>query len=194
MNSPDCGNHSTGQPRWAQLTASTRNCVPSLVGLPLVAALVADVDAGMRHHAVPRLADRIVEGHQARLALRKIGDAPQGQPSDRGLAGPEKVADEGKAHHGRGDGAEPVSQPAQERSPPQSGLSAGPEGGELETGSIVFPSRKTEVVIGRRPARPASRTPAAPPGRRSAPTSAGGNRPADRPRRRKPASRDRAGR
>ena len=40
-----------------------------LVGLPLVAALVAHEDAGMGHQAVPRLADRVVEGHQASLVL-----------------------------------------------------------------------------------------------------------------------------
>ena len=62
---------------------------------------------------------------------------PQGHPVDRRLPRPEEVADEGDAHRGRGDGAEPVSQPAEERAPLQSGVERGSEGGGLETGSIV---------------------------------------------------------
>ena len=106
-----------------------------LVRLVLVPTLVADVDPGMSHHAVPRLADRVVEGHQARLVRREVRDRPQGHPIDRGLPRPEEVADEGDAHQRRGDGAQPVSQPAEERAPPGRG-SAG--GAGLETVSIAL--------------------------------------------------------
>ena len=165
-----------------------------LVGLLLVAALVADEDAGMGHHAVPRLADGVVEGHQARLAGREIRDAPHGQPSDRGLAGPEEVADEGEAHRGRGDGAEPVSQPAQERAPPRAGLGAGPRAASWKPGPSLLPlvRPKSSLAAGR---------PALPPGRQQrhqvVDLRRGQRAEIVRPtgrRRRKPASRDRAGR
>src|SRR5262249_4893300 len=93
-----------------------------LVGLALVAPLVADEDAGVSHHAVPRLADWVVESHYARSVLRVVRDGSQRHPQTRRLARPEQVADEGDAHHRGRDSAKPVSQPTQERAPPRTGL------------------------------------------------------------------------
>ena len=53
MNKPDCGNHSTGQPKCVQLMANTLN--RSLIFF--VAPQVAHLDAGLSRHAVPGLAN-----------------------------------------------------------------------------------------------------------------------------------------
>ena len=178
MNRPDCGNQETGQPRWAQLTARTRNLCPSLVVSS--SALVADVDPGVRHHAVPRLADRVVEGHQARLVQREVRRPAPGAPTRPGPSAPRRGS--------RRRGCPPAPRRRRPARKSASGRTcAAREGARLagrsdrkSVPSLYASCDQSEGVICRWPARPASRTPAARPGRRSPPRSAAGN-PAGRP-------------
>src|SRR5262249_10913518 len=97
-------------------------------GLLLVTTLVAHEHACMSHHAVPRLANRIVEGHQTSLILWKVADGSERQPFDRSLTRSEEIANEGDARRGRGYGTQPVSQPGQERARSYRGSTGGPRG------------------------------------------------------------------
>src|SRR5262249_52664645 len=76
-----------------------------LVRFLWVRALVADVHAGVRHHPIPRLADGVVEGHQARLVRWKARHRPQWDPVNGGFARPEEIAEERDARYHGGEGA-----------------------------------------------------------------------------------------
>ena len=82
-----------------------------LIFVLVVLALVADVDAGERGDAVPRLAQRIVEIDPPRFVERKVGDRPQVDPDRPPLSQAEEIADQRDAEHDRGHRAEDAGQP-----------------------------------------------------------------------------------
>ncbi len=79
---------------------------------------VADVDPRQRGHAVPRLAERVVECLQPRFVDREPAHTVQGDPALLPFAHPEEVAEQGGAQHANGQGRQPVGQPLEEGAPP----------------------------------------------------------------------------
>lgn len=85
--------------------------------MPVVLALaeIADEHAGMRRHAVPRLANGIVERHQARLPFGEVFDGTE--TNALGTLFPQRSQeepDEGYAENRRGRCADGVGQPVKE--------------------------------------------------------------------------------
>ena len=76
--------------------------------LVFVLAQVTDEGAGVSGDAVPRLAQRIVEGRQSRFVDREPAQRPQRHPLHLRLAHAEEVADKGDAHERSGQAAQPV--------------------------------------------------------------------------------------
>src|SRR5262249_55554206 len=76
-----------------------------LVSLLRVFALIPHVDAGAGHHAVPRLADGVVEVQQSCLVQGEVRDRSKWNPLDRCPRRSEEVAEERDACRYSGEGA-----------------------------------------------------------------------------------------
>ena len=99
-----------------------------LVRRVLVLALIADIDPSARDNARPRLAERVLEGHQARLVQREVRDRPQNEPMDCRLPRPKEVAEQGNPQRRGSDGAQPIRYPSEE---PAARLQLAPRVSEL---------------------------------------------------------------
>ena len=81
----------------------------------LVRSLIPHIDGRVSHDAVPRLTDRIVECHAARLVFGKITHCSQVDPLHRRLSGPEDIREDRNTYDRGRHGRQPRRDPAKRR-------------------------------------------------------------------------------
>ena len=79
--------------------------------LVLLTSLAPNVHSDVGRHAVPRLPDRVIEGHQSRLVRRKIANRTQRHPLHWPFPYPKDVAGEWDRQDHRGESTQTVGQP-----------------------------------------------------------------------------------
>src|SRR4051812_18046375 len=88
-----------------------------MIGRGSIVTQIANVNICLSDHAVPRLADRIVERHSASLVFRKVGDSAKCLPFDRPLTHSKNITNDRYSQRCSCDCAKSAGQQLYERAP-----------------------------------------------------------------------------
>src|SRR4029077_18503523 len=84
----------------------------------LVHIQIANVHPGLSRDAVPRLAERVIEGFQSCFVNRKLVSLVQSNPADFFFANPQEVADYRHAQRAGSHTRQAIAKPLQKAAPP----------------------------------------------------------------------------